>query len=41
MEEFKQKLEEDWAGNAQKLYDAIKADNPDFVTDLDSTKSYL
>lgn len=34
-------LKENWAGNAQKLYDAIKAENPDFVTDLDSTKSYL
>lgn len=34
-------LKEDWSANATKLYEAIKADNPDFVTDLDSTKSYL
>lgn len=34
-------LKEDWATNAPLLYERIKADNPDFVTDMSSTKSYL
>ena len=36
-----EKLREDWETNAPLLYERIKADNPDFVTDLNSTKSYL
>ena len=36
-----EKLREDWETNAPLLYERIKADNPDFVTDLSSTKSYL
>ena len=35
-----EKLIED-RSNAQKLYDLIKADNPDFITDLNRTKSYF
>lgn len=35
-----QKLKDN-ADNAKKLYELIKADNPNFVTDLDSEKSYL
>ena len=34
-------LRENWSVNAPLLYERIKADNPDFVTDLSSTKSYL
>lgn len=34
-------LQEDWTNNAPLLYERIKADNPDFVTDMTSTKSYL
>lgn len=34
-------LKEDYAANAPKLYERIKADNPNFVTDLSSTRSYL
>lgn len=36
-----QMLMEDWTTNAPLLYERIKADNPDFVTDMTSTKSYL
>ena len=34
-------LKENYTVNAPRLFDCIKADNPDFVTDLSSTASYL